>query len=251
MNDTTKKGAQQMPHREIFLPEGAGSLGGRKIDSLELAEEAVSLLCSDILREICTTGHLTTATYEMVTELSIAHGALAEMIGIIYPDISIERLAEGMEPQGMKPLAADFCASAGVDFGSDAAAVKDHADRRAFVKAVQDEAQEKADATRKAMSMQAMIDELNVWRDAYCGCRGLLMEVVQMLARNPLAMTSMISTDEKAVQRVMRLIASPHAVADILTMQVNPERREEFSNTLTAEMRISGWPEADVSDADA
>ncbi|MBY4640321.1 hypothetical protein K6L44_10045 [Gluconacetobacter entanii] len=251
MNDTTKKGIQQMPHREIPLPAGAGSLGGRKIDLLELAEEAVSLLCSDILREICTTERLTTATYETVLELSVARGALAEMIGIMHPEVSIEQLAEGMEPQGMKLPAADFCASAGVDFGSDAAAVKEHADCRAFVKAVQDAAQEKSDATPKGVSMQPVIDELNIWRNAYCGCRGLLMDVVRMLARNPLVLTSMISMDEKTVQRVMRLIASPHAVADILTAQVDPECREKFSNALTAEMRISGWPEADVSDADA
>lgn len=251
MNDTTDKGVWRGPHREIPLPEGAESRGGRKIDLLELAEEAVSQLCSDILREICTMGHLTTATYETVLELSIACGALVEMIGILHPEISIEQLAEGMEPQGMKLPTVDFYTKAGASFVYDPAAAKNHADRREFVKAMQDEAQEKADADHKVASVKAIIDELNVWRDAYCGCRNLLIDVVRMLARDPIHLTSMISSDEKTVQRVLRLIASPHAIADILAVKIDPERREEFSNHLATEMRISGWPEADASNADA
>lgn len=114
-----------------------------------------------------------------------------------------------------------------------------------------DEAQEKTEAFRRGMSMQSMIDELNIWKDAYCGCRDLLVDVVHMLENSPHYLSSIHPKDEKTARSVMGIIASPYAIADILAARIVPERRKEFFNFLADEIRLSGWPEADVSDADA
>lgn len=68
-------------HRTFSIPEGYATRGGQQVDPLELAEEVISAFCSEILCEICTTGHLTLETYGQLSELAFTRGALAEMIG--------------------------------------------------------------------------------------------------------------------------------------------------------------------------
>ncbi|GAB6965991.1 hypothetical protein JCM25156A_00280 [Komagataeibacter kakiaceti JCM 25156] len=68
------------PGMEFALSEGFEGCSGQKVDPLDAAEGFIVLLCSDILRELCTTGHLTPETYATLSDLAVGQGALKEMI---------------------------------------------------------------------------------------------------------------------------------------------------------------------------